>query len=89
MSCESYNGGTLHICRGPAMEEVRRRPDREAWCFICRKRRQFERVVTAPVMPKKPTKHNLPWYGPSTHIECGTCKTWDGDCFPGSGRDWG
>ena len=70
------------------MEEVRRRPDREAWCFICRKRRQFEYVVTAPVIPENPTINDLSWYGPSTRIECGTCHTTDGDCFPGTEREW-
>lgn len=28
------------------------------------------------------------YYGPIHHIECTTCHTVDGDCFPGTQREW-
>lgn len=70
------------------MEEIRRKPDGYRFCFVCRKRRDFVRVVTAPVIPEHPTIDDLPYYGPSTRIECTACRTMDGDCFPGTEREW-
>lgn len=71
---------TLHICWTEPHEEVFREPDGERWCFTCRKRRDFEHVCMAPV--------GMSWYGPYQQIECTVCKTVDGDCFPGTMREW-
>ena len=71
---------TLHICFGPEMAEVRREPDGERWCFVCRKRRRFDFVVRAPVEPS--------YYGPNPFIECEKGHE-DGDLFPGRYREWG
>ena len=70
---------TIHIC-GEETREVARRPEGERFCFICRTRRAFLRIVDAPV--------GMSYYGPSTRIECGTCATIDGDLFPGREREW-
>lgn len=69
----------LHICWTP-MTEVCRSPDGERWCFVCRKRNEFERVTECPADDS--------WYGPSQRIECAVCKTVDGDLFPGRYREW-
>jgi hypothetical protein len=81
---------SVHILRTP-MEEIVRRPDGERWCFTCRERRDFEYVVEAPVIdPAIPLDEQTgAYYGPTPHIECSVCKTWDGDCFPGTNREWG
>lgn len=71
---------SLIICYGPPMKEVTREPSGERWCFTCRKRREFEFVVMAPAEPS--------YYGPSPSMECTTCKTSDGDLFPGREREW-
>jgi hypothetical protein len=68
------------IC-GERLTEVLRRPDGERWCFVCRKRRDFEYVLRAPVDPES-------WYGPTPDIQCASCHTSDGDCFPGTWREW-
>jgi hypothetical protein len=52
----------------------------ERWCFVCRKRRAFEHVRKAPIA--------MSYYGPFDQVECTSCRTVDGDCFPGSGREW-
>lgn len=86
---------TLHILRTP-MQEVRRDPDGDQrWCFRCRKRTQFEYVVSVPVVePPKPGEEDTyefptgAYYGPSREIVCATCHTVDGDCFPGTYREW-
>jgi hypothetical protein len=79
---------TLHILWTEPREEIWRKSDGERWCFICRKRRLFERVMNAPIIPENPTIDDLPWYGPRTWIECSHCHTTDGDCFPGTEREW-
>jgi hypothetical protein len=81
--------GTIHILHTP-MEEVSRKPNGERWCFVCRKRREFEHVITRPVLdPNVPLEDQTgAWYGPTHQIECGTCHTVDGDCFPGREREW-
>lgn len=85
----------VHILHTPMKEVMRRQDGDERWCFVCRQRRLFERIVTAPVVePLKPGEedtYELPigaYYGPTTRIECRTCKTTDGDCFPGTYRVW-
>ena len=70
---------TVHICRAE-LEEIVRGPDGERYCFKCRKNRTFLYVVRAPV--------GLSYYGPTPHVECAFCGTIDGDCFPGSEREW-
>jgi hypothetical protein len=67
------------VC-GEAMQEVRRQPDGDRWCFTCRQRRAFAFVVTAPVGPS--------YYGPNCAVKCETCGTSDGDLFPGRYREW-
>lgn len=72
---------TVHICRGPAMERVVDKPDGEPrWCFKCRSRQPFRYTVDAPTEPS--------YYGPNPSIRCGHCGTDDGDCFPGTAREW-
>ena len=61
-------------------EEVRRTLEGERWCFVCRKRREFEYVVLVPV--------EMSYYGPTRRIECSQCRTVDGDLFPGAEREW-
>lgn len=83
MSCQTYNIGeqAVHVNHGSAMVEVvNRRNGEKRWCFKCRTQREFRYVVMAPVVPD--------YYGPNADIKCGTCKTSDGDLFPGSEREW-
>jgi hypothetical protein len=71
--------GTL--CREPSME-VSRKPDgEERWCFYCRKRTTFERVITMPTFPS--------YYGPNFSVRCTRAGHDDGDMFPGYYRVWG
>ena len=92
---------SVHMLVTP-MQEVYRDPDGERWCFVCRKRREFTYVVQAPIVtmwcsldvPRREDGEGEvefssgAWYGPTPHIECATCKTWDGDLFPGLSREW-
>lgn len=80
---------SVHILHTP-MTEVRRQSIGERWCFHCRKRRDFEQVRDVPVLnPDVPLEDQTgAYYGPSDHIECAFCKTWDSDCFPGRERCW-
>lgn len=82
MTCQTveYGGDLLHINYGPATKVIVNKPDGERWCFVCRKRREFYYIVTAPVEPS--------YYGPNPDIKCGHCKTSDGDLFPGREREW-
>jgi hypothetical protein len=70
---------SIHILHMP-MEEVDRRSEGERWCFRCRKRREFEYVISAPI--------GLTYYGPTEQVECTHCGMIDGDLFPGYGREW-
>lgn len=71
---------SVHICWTEPLEEVLRKQDgEERWCFRCRARRQFEYVVMSPI--------EMSYYGPSASVECATCHTEDGDCFPGTSRE--
>jgi hypothetical protein len=73
---------TIHIHREPLKELLRRQYGAgDRWCFRCRKRRRFELVILTPV-------DIMSYYGPSTHVECAACHTQDGDCFPGTQREW-
>lgn len=69
---------TLHICWGPAMEEVRREPWETRWCFKCRKVRKHDAVVYAPTEPS--------YYGPHVSVECEGCGE-DHVHFPGCEPD--
>lgn len=83
MTCQTYdlNGTVVHVNHGPSMVEVvNRRNGKTRWCFKCRARREFRYIVMAPVVPD--------WYGPNADIKCATCKTSDGDLFPGGEREW-
>lgn len=73
---------SIHINWGPPMKEIRREPTTPPvrWCFVCRKRRQFEFVAQAPIEPS--------YYGPSFSIVCERGHS-DGDLFPGRVREWG
>ena len=68
------------ICAGPPMKEIARKPDGERWCFRCRRRTQFEYVVTAPVEPS--------YYGPEPSIRCTQCDHADTDLGFGRYREW-
>ena len=76
---------SVHILHTP-MQEIRRRPFGERWCFTCRKRRDFEIVVSAPIVTS--IDDTGAYYGPTTEIVCTHCRTTDGDCFPGTEREW-
>lgn len=71
---------TLFLCRGPRMREASREDTAIRWCFKERKRVMFQKVVTVPDEPS--------YYGPHVYIECTSCGTIDGDCFPGHEREW-
>jgi hypothetical protein len=68
------------------MEDVLWESFGERYCFSCRTRREFERIVSLPVVTSP--DDSGAWYGPSVRIECATCRTVDGDVFPGRVRDW-
>jgi hypothetical protein len=76
---------TFHILYTP-MEEVRRQSVGERWCFACCKRREFAHVVSRPIVTS--IDDTGAWYGPTHEIVCPVCKTVDGDCFPGTEREW-
>ena len=67
------------IC-GPEMEEIRRWPEGIKWCFECRKRVEFFRVVMAPV-------DQISYYGPNFSMDCEHGHN-NGDMFPGNERGW-
>jgi hypothetical protein len=70
----------IHIHRGPQMREVARELLGDRWCFRCRARSEFVRILHAPV--------GLSYYGPSQTIQCDRCGEMDGDLFPGRERGW-
>lgn len=70
----------VHICWTEPHQVISSDWDGERYCFVCRKRREFFRVVKAPV--------GLSYYGPHSEIVCAFCNAVDGDCFPGSEREW-
>lgn len=68
------------VCLAGPMRELSRKPDGEIrWCFVCRARRAFERVVEVEVEPS--------YYGPTISIRCERGHG-DGDLFPGRWREW-
>lgn len=74
--CEDIGGGVV-VC-GTDMEEESRRSIGLRWCFHCRKRHEFWRVVMAPV--------GLSYYGP--HVEFQGHGSDCTDLFPGWSREW-
>lgn len=74
--CEDY--GTFAVC-GTRMVEDWRRSEGVLWCFHCRKRHEFFRVLMVPDGPS--------WYGP--HIEIVGERDDCTDLFPGWSRTWG
>lgn len=80
----------IHILTFPMHEKSRKPDGEERWCFTCRKRRTFEMVIDYPTLDPDipPEEQTGAYYGPSARVECTHCKTTDGDCFPGTGREW-
>lgn len=80
-------GGTMsvHILYTP-MKEISRKSIGEKWCFICRKRREFVYIISAPIVTS--INDTGAYYGPTHQIECTICGTTDSDCFPGTEREW-
>ena len=62
------------------MVEHSRRSEGIKWCFHCRKRFEFERIVMVP--------DGLSYYGPEMSVECSNCHEIDSDLFPGWSRGW-
>ena len=71
---------SVHIHRVPS-HVVSERTDGERWCFYCRKRVEFTLTVHAPDDP-------MSYYGPHAVVSCARGHA-DGDCFPGTWREWG
>jgi hypothetical protein len=71
--------GDLVIC-GTAMKEFSCTSEGIKWCFACRKRVEFHRIVMVP--------DGISYYGPSIDIRCSACGQIDGDLFPGRAREW-
>jgi hypothetical protein len=71
---------SVHILRVPT-RVVSQRELTDRWCFVCRKFVTFTLTVHAPLDPAS-------YYGPHATIECERGHT-DGDCFPGTQREWG
>ena len=82
MTCQTLviDESVIHINHGPATAEVKREALGVRWCFGCRSRQEFWFIVTAPTEPS--------YYGPDVDVKCGNCKLSDGDCFPGTFREW-
>jgi hypothetical protein len=62
------------------MKEASRTHEGIKWCFSCRKRQEFVRIVMVP--------DGMSYYGPSIEITCLECKEIDSDLFPGRTREW-
>lgn len=82
MPCQTLNidGRAVHINFAGPTKEIHREPKGVRWCFTCRKRQEFFLIVTADVEPS--------YYPPNPSIRCASCNTDDGDCFPGTSREW-
>jgi len=70
---------SLHVLRVPTHVHSRREYG-ERWCFYCRKRVMFTLTVHVPDDP-------MSYYGPHATVSCPAGHT-DGDCFPGTYREW-
>ena len=73
--CATY--GDAIIC-GTRLVEHSRDSQGIRWCFTCRKRHEFWRVVSVPDGPS--------YYGPTVDMEGVTPEC--SDLFPGWSRDW-
>ena len=73
-------GEDFAIC-GTDMKEHSREDFGIKWCFQCRGRHKFWKVLLVP--------NGLSYYGPSIEIECDHCKGQSSDLFPGWSRTWG
>lgn len=82
MSCQTIDlGGTVvSINRPGATHEIHRESNGTHWCFRCRSRQEFFFIVTAEIEPS--------YYGPNPCVRCASCNADDGDCFPGTSREW-
>jgi hypothetical protein len=78
--CETNDDRTFSIC-GTRMKEHSRTDWGVKWCFQCRKRHQFWKVVLVP--------DGLSYYDPEVAVRCEVCKVYDTDLFPGWTRTWG
>lgn len=74
----------MHILRIDEEETSRRKDGAPRFCFRCRKKQAFDRVVYSPVEDRE----NPSYYGPRVAIECTACGKEDADCFPGRQREW-
>ena len=70
---------SIHVLRVPT-HVISQRDHGERWCFYCRKRLLFVLTTYAPDDP-------MSYYGPHSEIACSQGHI-DGDCFPGTGREW-
>jgi len=77
---ELGDGTVAHINRPGTTREIHREELGERWCFKCRKRRNFIYTVMAEIEPS--------YYDPNPYVRCEHCGTDDGDCFPGTHREW-
>lgn len=73
--------GNVIVC-APTMRESSRTSEGVKWCFTCRARHEFWSIIEVPTTLEG-------WYwGPTARVECEKCHTVDGDCFPGTYREW-
>ena len=87
---------SMHILHTPMVETYRCEYSDKRWCFICRRRQPFEFVVmtpldaiTCPIDGKDGWELGTgAYYGPSPSVRCLHCRAVDGDCFPGTSREW-
>lgn len=82
MSSASNGGSVLHLLFVPTKPVRVEQYDegKPRWCFVCRKRVPFTLTVHTPIDP-------MSYYGPHATVECPKGHT-DGDCFPGTYREW-
>ena len=69
----------VHINYTP-MKEYGRVDYGERYCFHCRKKRNFTRIVSVPTDP-------MSYYGASSAVKCDVCGQTDADLFPGHYRE--
>ena len=69
----------VHILHTP-LKEVAAFSEGERYCFRCRTRQPFMRVVLVT--------REMSYYGPTREVRCCVCDELNGDCFPGTWREW-
>lgn len=72
---------SIHIHRVPTKVISVRENGEPRWCFRCRKRVPFIITTSVPIDP-------MSYYGPNASIKCEPRGHLDGDCFPGTFREW-